>query len=248
MPKMKDQEPLLPERDALFRTMGLGRRTMLLISTALVVSIAGNVGQAFERHWLTKTLKSQVFVVVSDPAGNVIELAKARSDWRYEEAVWLTSAKRWLMNIRARTPDQVAWRRQMQEVVATTAANQYGPINEWLSKTAKQFRLRGDNASIEVEILGTTFRGEPDWNGASVNVQWRERIVLPTGKTGPWVVWAGTISLARLEPGGDQEIKDNPWGIYVTYHSYYAVDSDGSGQVRSIGVSPANAATPEGEN
>jgi type IV secretory pathway TrbF-like protein len=192
-----DQEQLLPPQDQLFRRVGLGESKLRIVYGALISLALLNVGQFVERQYLVATLREKVYVVVTDPSGAIAKAAQATADWKPGDGAWLFAAREWIRNVRAKPPDQSAWKAQLGKIRATTDRQVFAGLSEWLQKTSEEYR----DKPIEVEILSSSLLRETVTDhSATANVVWKERRLGIHGP-GNWAAQCSVlITLAKKAP------------------------------------------------
>jgi type IV secretory pathway TrbF-like protein len=225
MPKKDDQERMLPERDFALRALGQGHWRLRMVYGMAFILLLANVAQGVERWYYARTTESKVFVVVSDPNGNVTQIARAMGEWQPEDGVWVNAAQTWLRNIRALPEDEVTWKWQAEQIKATTNRDLWFTVNDWVNRARKEFRKR----AVDFEILETTRQGSPRKDAAIVYLRWRERARGLSGFAGDWTCFAASVTLQKKPPQDAKEVQANALGIVAVDYSYqgnYACEGD----------------------
>ena len=212
-----------PSREEVRNWLGLSRRSIVLTSCALVVSLIGNLAQGIER-WITAVRhKSDVYVVAVDRAGNVLGTGEGVDAWTPSDEVWNTQALTWLVAARGRSNDETRREEQNQYLNCHSTRDLWGTVSDWL----KEQRKKIGNASVEVKV-DEVFRTDPDRlkDTATVRIRWKERVMTAGSRPPDWNVKVANIFLGRATtPPLPQCAVLNLLKLYVTYYQPLDVES-----------------------
>jgi len=208
--------------DAMAEAMGVGKSSVWWWRLTAVSACISTIGLAAWLCWEVKTEPTVVpYVLILDDETRVLDSIRAK-EWQPRGAAYADVARRWVTNIRTRSPNDAVTNQLREEAKRLTDKSLYRQVSNLMLETDEQ--LKGDGIEVNPMVKATPLSVEADQ--ALVRVEWKERKYKRGGNAGAWAGFYGTLSVARVEPAETGEIQSNPLGLYITSFTFAASGPD----------------------
>lgn len=208
--------------DAMAEAMGVGRSSVRWWRLTAISACISTIGLAGWLCWEIKTEPTVLpYVLILDDETRVLDSIRAK-EWQPGAAVYADVARRWVTNIRTRSPNDAVTNQLREEAKRLTDKSLYRQVSNLMVETDQE--LGGDGIEVSAIVKATPLSVDTDQ--ALVRVEWRERKYKRGGSAGAWVGFYGTLAVTRVPPADTGEIQSNPLGLYITSFTFAASGVD----------------------